>query len=118
MRQYDEQLADRIREALADLPKVEEKIMFSGVTFMVNDKMCICVSGDNLLCRIGAEKAEQMAEIDGCELMVMKGRVMKDFVYVSEEGFRTQKELDNWISLCLAFNHQAKASPKRKKKTE
>ena len=118
MRQYNEHLADRLREALVDEPNVEEKKMFSGVTFMVNHKMCICVSGNNLLCRIGAEKAEQMAETDGCELMVMKGRVMKDFVYVSEEGFRTQNELNNWISLCLAFNAEAKASPKRKKKTE
>lgn len=115
---YNEQLADRLREALVDEPNVEEKKMFRGVTFMVNGKMCICVSGDNLLCRIGPEKAAEMAETNGCELMVMKGRVMKDFVYVSEEGFSTQKDFDRWIRLSLDFNSVAKASPKKKKKAK
>lgn len=32
---YNEKLVDRIREALQHLPKVEEKKMFRGVTFMV-----------------------------------------------------------------------------------
>ena len=115
---YNEHLVDRLREALVDEPNVEEKKMFRGVTFMVNGKMCICVSGDNLLCRLGPEKAAEMAETDGCELMVMKGRVMKDFVYVSEESFRTQKDFEGWVRLALDFNSQAKASPKKKRKAE
>jgi len=114
---YNEILVDRLREALVDTPNVEEKKMFRGVTFMVNDKMCICVSGENLLCRIGPDKAAEMAETNGCTLMVMKGRVMKDFVYVSPEGFNSQKDLDKWVNLCLTFNSTAKASPKKKKKT-
>ncbi len=36
---YDETLANRIREAFADVPNVEEKKMFRGLTFMVNDKI-------------------------------------------------------------------------------
>ncbi len=36
---YNEKLADRIRESLAHLSKVEEKKMFRGLTFMVNGKM-------------------------------------------------------------------------------
>jgi len=50
--------------------------------------------------------------------MVMKGRVMKDFVYVSEESFRTQKDFEGWVRLALDFNSQAKASPKKKRKAE
>ncbi|XHR96834.1 hypothetical protein ACFJIV_09365 [Mucilaginibacter sp. UC70_90] len=38
---YNEQMADRIREALMDLPAVEEKKMFQGVCFMVDDKLCV-----------------------------------------------------------------------------
>ncbi|WP_448698430.1 TfoX/Sxy family protein [Mucilaginibacter sp. AW1-3] len=118
MRQYNEQLTNRIREALADLPHVEEKVMFSGVSFLVNDKMCINVSRDELMCRVGRKEAEKCVEQNGCRQMMMRGKPMKDFVMVGEEGFRTQKELDHWISLCLAFNNQAKASPKKKKKTD
>jgi TfoX/Sxy family transcriptional regulator of competence genes len=49
---YNEKLTARIREALAHLPKVEEKRMFRGVTFMVNDKMCISAGDNKIMCRI------------------------------------------------------------------
>jgi TfoX/Sxy family transcriptional regulator of competence genes len=43
---YDENLLNKIREALMDLPRIEEKSMFGGRCFMVDDKMCICVKQD------------------------------------------------------------------------
>ena len=49
---YNEKLTARIREALAHLPKVEEKRMFRGVTFMVDDKMCITAGDNKIMCRI------------------------------------------------------------------
>jgi hypothetical protein len=50
---YDMQLAERIRNYLKEIPrlKVEEKKMFRGLTFMVNGKMCVSASGENLMCR-------------------------------------------------------------------
>ena len=50
---YDKKLADRIREYLLQFPKLktEEKKMFRGLAFMINGKMCINVSGENLMCR-------------------------------------------------------------------
>ncbi len=38
---YNEKLAIKVRTALAHLSKVEEKKMFRGITFMVNEKMCV-----------------------------------------------------------------------------
>jgi TfoX/Sxy family transcriptional regulator of competence genes len=112
---YNTKLADRIREALEHLPDVEEKEMFRGVCFMVNGKMCVCVSGDEMLCRIGADQMDAALENNSCRQMVMaKGRPSKDFVYVSEEGFQKQKDFDHWIKLALDFNPKAKSSKKRK----
>lgn len=50
---YDIKLADRIREYLNAIPniKIEERKMFGGLAFMINDKMYVCVSGENLMCR-------------------------------------------------------------------
>jgi TfoX/Sxy family transcriptional regulator of competence genes len=110
---YDKALADRLREALAALPDGEEKEMFSGVCFMVNGKMCICVSRDNLLCRIGAAAIETAAELNGCKQAMMGGRTMKDYVYVSPEGFASAKDFNHWVQLSLAFNPKAKASKKK-----
>jgi len=109
---YNEQLADRIREALVDLPKVEEKLMFGGCCFMVNGKMCIGVVKDEMMCRIDPEREEEALEQRGCRPMDFTGRPMKGYVYVDEEGMKTKKDFDYWIRLCLEFNAKAKASKK------
>ena len=49
---YNEKLANRIRESLQDLPAIEEKEMMGGLTFMVNDKMCVGIIKDEMMCRI------------------------------------------------------------------
>ena len=113
---HNEQLTNRIREALAHLPKVEEKKMFRGVTFMVNGKMCVSAGNDEMMCRIDPEVFETALEKTGCRPMVHGGRTMKGFVFVNEESVRNKKDFDYWIALAIAFNKKAKASPKKKKK--
>jgi TfoX/Sxy family transcriptional regulator of competence genes len=109
---YDIKLADRVREALADIPRVEEKKMFRGVTFMVNDKMCISVSGDELMLRLDPEITEQLVEENGTRPMIHGGKNMKGFIYISEERFRNKKDFDQWIKLALDYNPKAKSSKK------
>ncbi len=112
---YNTKLADRVREAFENLPDVEEKEMFRGICFMVNGKMCVCVSGDEMLCRIGADQMEVSLENSYVRQMVMsRDKPSKDFIYVSEEGFHRQKDFEHWIKLSLDFNPKAKASPKKK----
>jgi TfoX/Sxy family transcriptional regulator of competence genes len=113
---YDEKLAARIREALVHLRKVEEKKMFRGLTFMVNGKMCVCVSGNEMMCRYDPASQEEAAEKKGYRPMIMKGREYKGFGYVSQEAIKNKKDFDYWINLCLEFNKKAKAAPKKKKK--
>ncbi|MDF2432316.1 MAG: hypothetical protein JWP44_1947 [Mucilaginibacter sp.] len=110
---YDTKLADRVREALVHLPDIEEKEMFRGVCFMVNGKMCVCVSGDELLCRIGADAMEAALEDSNCRQMIIRDKPSKDFVFVSEPGFYRQNDFDRWIKLALTFNPKAKASKKK-----
>lgn len=112
---YNEKLTNRIREALADISKVEEKKMFRGITFMVDGKMCVCVSGDEMMCRIDPALHETLAEKNGFRTMMMKGREYKGYGYISEEGIKSKKDFDYWINLCLDFNKRAKASKKKKK---
>jgi len=110
---YSEKLADRIREALVEVPKVKEKVMFSGVTFMVDDKMCISVGPDRIMCRIDPVLQDQLLEEKPCRVMVMKGREYKGYILVNEEDVQRKKELDFWIDLCLDFNARAKSSKKK-----
>jgi TfoX/Sxy family transcriptional regulator of competence genes len=110
---YNEQLAARLRKALAHLPNVEEKKMFRGLTFMVNDKMCISVSGDRLMCRIDPEIHEEVIKTEGCETVTMGGRIYKWYVYVNKDCVTTKKDFDTWVGLALAFNKKAKSSKRK-----
>jgi TfoX/Sxy family transcriptional regulator of competence genes len=112
---YDENLNNRIREAIGDLPKVEEKHMFGGTCFMVNGKMCIGVVKDEMMCRIDPDIYEEALEKEGCREMVFTGKPMKGYVFVGEEALKTKKQFNYWINLCLEFNKKAKAAKKRKK---
>ena len=80
---------------------------------MVNDKMCIGVVGDEMMCRIGEARYEAALERQGCREMVFTGRPMKGYVYVSPEGMKTTAQFRHWIDLCLAFNPEAKSSKKK-----
>jgi hypothetical protein len=52
-------LSDRLRTALADVPRVVERKMFGGVAFMVGAKMCISAGRGRLMCRIDPELHER-----------------------------------------------------------
>lgn len=98
---YDEKLANKIREALMNEPKLEEKQMFGGICFMVNGKMCIGVMKDEMLCRIARELKDELLEKEGCREMAFTGRPMKSFVLVAKEAMNTKKKFEYWIQLCL-----------------
>ena len=112
---FNEKINDRIREARADMPNVEEKHMFGGTCFMLNGKMCMGVVQDDMMCRIGPDAYEQALERKGCREMVFTGKPMKGYVFVSEEGMKSKKDFDYWIDLCIKFNKDAKSSKKKKK---
>ena len=111
--ELNEKLVNRIRETLVSVSNVTEKNMFGGVCFMVNDKMCMGVIKDEMMCRIDPKMEETVLEIYGCRPMDFTGKSMKGFVFVSEDAMRTKKEFDYWINLCLEFNPKAKASKKK-----
>lgn len=113
---YNEQLADRVRERFMDLNNIEEKAMMGGVTFLYNDKMCVGVLKDELMCRIDPELMETVVEMTGCRQMDFSGKPMKSFILVDSTGMRTQKEFEYWINLALEFNPRAKSAKKAKKK--
>jgi TfoX/Sxy family transcriptional regulator of competence genes len=112
---YNENLADRIRQKLADLENIEEKQMMGGLTFMYNNKMCIGIIADEMMCRIDPTLQDLVLEKRGCRTMDFTKRPMKGYVMVDESGMKTQKEFDYWVNLCLAFNNKAKSSKKKPK---
>lgn len=113
---YNEKLADRIREKFADLDNVTEKEMMGGLTFMYNNKMCVGIIKDELMCRIDPALHEESVEKIGCRTMDFTKRPMKGYVMIEETGMKSKKEFDYWIDLAIDFNKKAKSSKKKTKK--
>ena len=113
---YNTKLADRIRRYLDRVPRlqVEEKKMFSGLAFLVNGKMCVNVSGDDLMCRFNPDLVDEVAERAGFQPMIMKGKQLRGYCYVSEDGYKSKANFEYWLTLCLHFNSKAKISKKKK----
>jgi len=114
---HSQKLYKRLKQSFANIPNVEEKKMFSGITFMVNGKMCVSVGPDRIMCRIDPKLHDEALKETGTKTVQMKGRDYKGYVYVSEDAVSTKKQLDYWISFSLDFNKKAKASKKKKKMT-
>lgn len=112
---YNEKLANRIRERLAELSGTEEKKMMGGLTFMYNGKMCVGIIKDEMMCRIDPDLHDTAVKRIGCRTMDFTKRPMRGYVLVDETGMKTKKEFDYWINLCLEFNSRARSSKKKKK---
>lgn len=115
---FSETLSNRIREALANVPGVTEKYRFGGICYMVNDKMCVGVAGDRMMCRIGEAEYEKALTRRGCEEMLFTGRPMKGYVFVSDKGMRTAAAFRYRIELCLTFNPLARISARKHSPTK
>ncbi len=113
---YNEKLADQVREIISLTHKrVEEKKMFGGLCFMVNDKMCVGVESQRLMVRLDPAVYEEVLEKEGCTPMDFTGKIMKGYVFVDIDALNTKKKLTYWVDLALQFNKIAKASKKKKK---
>ena len=102
---YDENLADRIRKQLhiKHVLFIEKKMM-GGLTFMINDKMCIGIVKNELMARIGKDNYKAALQKPGCRPMDFTGKPMKGYVFLEPEGIDLDSDLDYWIDISLEFN--------------
>jgi TfoX/Sxy family transcriptional regulator of competence genes len=100
---YDHDLADRIREQLADEDAITEKAMFGGLAFLAAGNMSVGVTGDDLIVRVGPEGTDAALEQPNTRLFDKTGRPMKGWIIVGAEGVRTRPQLAAWVRQGLAF---------------
>ena len=110
---YSESLAERVREALPNRKDVAEKKMMGGLTFMVNGKMCVGISKNELMVRLDPEIYDKVLTKKGSRLMDFTGKPIRGFAFIDPKGTSNKKALSYWIGLALDFNKRAKASKKR-----
>ena len=78
---FDNQLADRVRSAVAERTDFEERKMFGGLAFMVNTHMACGMVGNDLMVRVGPD-GHEAARARGATEMEFTGRPLRGMVIV------------------------------------
>lgn len=99
---YDEGLAQRLRDALVEERGVTEKRMFGGLCLLVDERMCLGIVGEELMVRVGLPRHAEALQRPGARPMDFTGKPMKGFVFVSPEGFESERALEEWVQLGVA----------------
>lgn len=100
---YDDRLAERVREVLANEPKVTEKRMFGGLCFMVSGNMCCGIVDEALMARVGAAQYAECLVLPYAREMNFTGTPLMGIVYVDPKGIAKDADLKDWIGRCLNF---------------
>ncbi len=101
---YDEYLANRIRDLLADEDAITEKKMFGGLAFLLHGNMAVSASRDGgLLIRIDPADTEASLARPHVARMEMGGRAMDGWITVAPAGLKTKRELAAWVTQSLDF---------------
>lgn len=100
---YDEGLAERIRDVLADEHGLTEKRMFGGLAFLLKGHMCVGIVKDDLMVRVGPDAYEGLVKQPHARKMDFTGRPMKGFLYVAPSGFESDGDLRRWVGHGVAY---------------
>ena len=104
---YDEELAERVRQAIGAEPDLTEKKMFGGLAFLIGGNMAVGASGEGmgggLLVRVDPAEADSLVATTNARPMVMRGREMAGWLRVDAGDVRTTPELARWVELGTAY---------------
>jgi TfoX/Sxy family transcriptional regulator of competence genes len=109
---YDEDLANRIRELIADEDGLTEKRMFGGLAFLIDGHMSVSVSGQGgLLLRVDPEQTEALLAEPHAQPFDMRGRDIQGWLRVEPEGVTSRAQLERWVR--RGVDHARTLPPKR-----
>jgi TfoX/Sxy family transcriptional regulator of competence genes len=101
---YDEDLANLLREQLADVEGISEKALFGGLAFLLNGNMTVAASGQGgLMVRMDPDAADEALARPHASSFVMRGREMQGWIRVAPEGVRTARQIAPWVRRSLQF---------------
>lgn len=93
----------------------EQKKMFGGLCFMVDDKMLIGTYKGGIMARVDPAEAEALANRPGASQMIHGGKPMVGYLFLENEGYDSDAALAYWLDKCLEYNPKVKANAKKKR---
>ncbi len=110
-------LADRVRMIVGEDPRITEKYMFGGLTFLLNGHILVgCKKDGSILISVGKDNHEAAAARPGTTAMVHNVRVMSGFFWVDGDAIEDDEALVDWIRFAekaVAQRPLKEAKPKK-----
>jgi hypothetical protein len=101
---YDEELAGRIRELVANEPGLTEQKMFGGLAFLIGGNMAVAASGQGgLMVRVDPAHSDALVANSQARPFEMRGRAMQGWLRVDTGHLRTTDELADWVERGTSF---------------
>jgi TfoX/Sxy family transcriptional regulator of competence genes len=100
---HDAALQARIRAVLASRNDVEEKRMVGGMSFVVGGLLCVGVTGDALLVRVGPAGYDAALDEPGVRPLTLGRKHPVGYVLVDPAAIGSDAALASWIGRGLAF---------------
>jgi hypothetical protein len=114
-------LADRIRMIVGEDPRITEKYMFGGLTFLLNGHILVgCKKDGRILISVGKDNHAAAAARPGTEAMVHNDRVMSGFFWIDGDAIEDDDALVDWIRFAekaVAQRPVKDAKPPKSRKT-
>lgn len=102
---YDEDLADRIRDAMETEPHLTEKRMFGGLAFLVDGHMAVVILSkqQGLMVRVDPADADALMARDHVGPMIMSGTPARGWLRIDPPGLVDDDALGDWTDRAAAF---------------
>ena len=109
---FNEALAQRIRQGLAQRKNIREKKMFGGIGFLLNGNLLVGVWKDSLIVRLGLDEAEEALLEPHVRAFDITGKPMKGWVLIAPAGVEGDDQLGGWIQRAMKFVGKLRAKEK------
>lgn len=91
-------MADRVRMLVGDDPRITEKMMFGGPTFLLNGRILVgCRPDGSILVSVGKDFHEAAKARPGSTEMRQSGRVMSGFFWIDPDAVEDDDALEDWL---------------------
>ena len=100
---YDDDLAERIQGHLIDQPRLDQKKMFGGLSFMIQGNFCCGIVKSELCVRVGADAYQDALAQPHVREMDFTGKPMRGWVFVAAEALADDASLHAWVDKGLAY---------------
>lgn len=95
-------LAERVRTIVGDDPRITEKTMFGGLTFLLAGHILVGTKKDGrILLSVGKENAEAAAARPGATAMEHNNRTMTGFFWIDADAIEDDDDLASWVEFAM-----------------